>query len=254
MRRLDLSKTGPLPTMAEIARAVCDRYGVSRIDLISDRRSKRIVGPRHVACYLAAKLSRKSTPSIGRAMGGRDHTTIMHALRSIEGRLQDNPELAAEINVLEEQLRAVASRRGDAPGEPICIADLARRVKSGGYQAALSLSIDEIMAICDALNEHIERSEPEPEDAEPSHIEAARRYIAASRRLDAWPSHADESEMMQTMALMRRSGDPLFNDLLIAERDVATALYTRGERAARERRAIALANLAQRIEEISHNG
>lgn len=68
----------------KIQRAVCEHFGVSIVDLVSSRRTQPIVRYRQIAMYLAKKLTTRSLPEIGRRFRGRDHTTILHAVRQIE--------------------------------------------------------------------------------------------------------------------------------------------------------------------------
>jgi hypothetical protein len=85
--------------------AVVEAYPeVSKIDIKSARRTANVVRPRQITMYLAKKLTLKSLPEIGRRLGGRDHTTVLHGVRRIERMLPDNPELAAEISYLETRL------------------------------------------------------------------------------------------------------------------------------------------------------
>ena len=63
---------------------VARQYNVSRSDLLSSRRTANVVRPRQVAMYLAKTLTLRSLPEIGRRFGGRDHTTVLHAVRKIE--------------------------------------------------------------------------------------------------------------------------------------------------------------------------
>jgi chromosomal replication initiator protein len=68
----------------DIQRVVARQYNVSRADLLSSRRTANVVRPRQVAMYLAKILTLRSLPEIGRRFGGRDHTTVLHAVRKIE--------------------------------------------------------------------------------------------------------------------------------------------------------------------------
>jgi chromosomal replication initiator protein len=74
-------------SIAHIQAAVCRRYNVGLADLLSDRREQAIVRPRHVAMWLARRLTRKSCAAIGRAFGNRDHTSIHSALARVEARM-----------------------------------------------------------------------------------------------------------------------------------------------------------------------
>lgn len=72
------------PKVEEIQRAVCQFYGVSKLDLLSKRRTANICRPRQIAMYLAKTLTFRSLPEIGRRFGNRDHTTVLHAVRKIK--------------------------------------------------------------------------------------------------------------------------------------------------------------------------
>lgn len=67
----------------DIQRAVCEAFNMSRIDLLAHRRTKDVVYPRQLAMWLSKKLTTRSFPEIGRRFGGRDHTTVLHAVRKI---------------------------------------------------------------------------------------------------------------------------------------------------------------------------
>jgi len=84
----------------DIQRVVARHYNVSRNDLLSSRRTRIIVRPRQVAMYLSKLLTPRSLPEIGRRFGGRDHTTVLHAVRKIEGLLAEDTQLAHEIELL----------------------------------------------------------------------------------------------------------------------------------------------------------
>lgn len=68
------------PTVREIQDAVCEVWGITRMDLLSERRKLTVVRPRHSAMALAKHLTIKSLPEIGREFAGKDHTTILHAV------------------------------------------------------------------------------------------------------------------------------------------------------------------------------
>jgi chromosomal replication initiator protein len=89
----------------EIQRIVARHYNVSRSDLLSSRRTANVVRPRQIAMYLAKTLTLRSLPEIGRRFGGRDHTTVLHAVRKIESLIGTDNGLAAEIEVLKSQLQ-----------------------------------------------------------------------------------------------------------------------------------------------------
>lgn len=89
----------------DIQRVVARQYNLSRSDLLSARRTANIVRPRQVAMYMSKVLTLRSMPEIGRRFGGRDHTTVLHAVRKIEGLVGNDMALAEEIEVLKRQLQ-----------------------------------------------------------------------------------------------------------------------------------------------------
>jgi chromosomal replication initiator protein len=89
----------------DIQRLVANHYNVSRADILSSRRTATVVRPRQIAMYLAKSLTLRSLPEIGRRFGGRDHTTVLHAVRKIEGMVSADTELAGEIDHLKRMLQ-----------------------------------------------------------------------------------------------------------------------------------------------------
>ena len=84
----------------DIQRVVARHFNVSKADLLSSRRTRTIVRPRQIAMYLAKVLTPRSLPEIGRRFGGRDHTTVLHAVRKIESLMADDRLLAEEVELL----------------------------------------------------------------------------------------------------------------------------------------------------------
>jgi chromosomal replication initiator protein len=84
----------------DIQRVVSRHYNVSRQELVSNRRTRVIVKPRQIAMYLAKTLTPRSFPEIGRRFGGRDHTTVLHAVRKIEDLITKDTKLAHEVELL----------------------------------------------------------------------------------------------------------------------------------------------------------
>jgi chromosomal replication initiator protein len=72
------------PTVASIMKCVAEFYGTSIEDMTGYRRSRPFVRPRHIAMWLARHLTTLSLPQIGRAFGGRDHTTVLHGVRKVD--------------------------------------------------------------------------------------------------------------------------------------------------------------------------
>lgn len=84
----------------EIQRIVARHYNVSKSELLSNRRTRTIVRPRQIAMYLAKALTPRSLPEIGRRFGGRDHTTVLHAVRKIEDSASGDTKLSQELELL----------------------------------------------------------------------------------------------------------------------------------------------------------
>lgn len=89
----------------DILRIVAKHYGVQRGDLLSSRRNQSIVRPRQVGMYLAKTLTSRSLPEIGRRFGGRDHTTVLHAIRKIDQLKQQDGALKEELDILTRMLK-----------------------------------------------------------------------------------------------------------------------------------------------------
>lgn len=89
----------------DIQKLVASRYNVSRSDILSERRTAAVVKPRQIAMYLSKVLTLRSLPEIGRRFGGRDHTTVLHAVRKIEKQIGDDPVLGDEVELLKRMLQ-----------------------------------------------------------------------------------------------------------------------------------------------------
>ncbi|MGK7344424.1 MAG: chromosomal replication initiator protein DnaA [Candidatus Nitrospinota bacterium M3_3B_026] len=88
----------------QIQKAVCDYYKIKVVDLKSKNRSKKVMIPRHTAVYLAREYTNTSLPEIGRAFGGRDHTTVMHSIRKIKKDIEQDTRLYNDINEIKKTL------------------------------------------------------------------------------------------------------------------------------------------------------
>ena len=91
-------------TIDEIQRRVAEYYAIKLAELLSARRAREVARPRQVAMYLAKKLTQRSLPEIGRRFGGRDHTTVLHAVKRIDELRIEDSELDADIEALSRQL------------------------------------------------------------------------------------------------------------------------------------------------------
>jgi chromosomal replication initiator protein len=93
-------------TIDEIQRTVCQFYRIDRSEMSSKRRARAVVRPRQVAMYLAKVLTPRSYPEIGRKFGGRDHSTVIHAVRLIEDLRQRDADMDGDVRSLLRQLES----------------------------------------------------------------------------------------------------------------------------------------------------
>ncbi|NBX66790.1 MAG: chromosomal replication initiator protein DnaA [Proteobacteria bacterium] len=92
-------------TIDEIQRKVAEHYNLRLTDMHSARRSRNVARPRQVAMYLCKKLTTRSLPEIGRKFGGRDHTTVMHAVKKVEELMTEDTLFADEVNGVRRVLK-----------------------------------------------------------------------------------------------------------------------------------------------------
>lgn len=101
---------GPnIVTVTDVLRAVSAEFAVPVGELVSARRDRPVAHVRQIVMCLAAELTPTSLTTIGRRLGGRDHTTVIHGRRAVQRRMAEDPELAARVRRLRRQL---------APPEP----------------------------------------------------------------------------------------------------------------------------------------
>jgi chromosomal replication initiator protein len=92
-------------SVENIQKTVADFFGIKVADMYSKKRPANIARPRQIAMYLAKELTQKSLPEIGELFGGRDHTTVLHAVRKIAADRGKSPECNHELHVLEQTLK-----------------------------------------------------------------------------------------------------------------------------------------------------
>jgi chromosomal replication initiator protein len=92
-------------SVENIQKTVADFYNIKVADMYSKKRPANIARPRQIAMYLAKELTQKSLPEIGELFGGRDHTTVLHAVRKIADERSKDPQLNHELHVLEQTLK-----------------------------------------------------------------------------------------------------------------------------------------------------
>lgn len=129
------------PTIRAIVEATAAHYGLTRIDLLSFRREHAVSRPRQVAMYLAKRLTSRSLPEIGRQIGGRDHTTVMHGVARIETLSADDTALASAIGEITARLGASPSDQRESDPALVAI-DLV-----SGQRRPTSVSVDETEAM-----------------------------------------------------------------------------------------------------------
>lgn len=93
-------------TIEMIQKEICSYYNLEMSELVSKKRNKQVVFPRQVAMFLCRKITDASFPQIGDQFGGRDHTTVIHAVEKIEKEVNDNSELAATLDELSQRLNS----------------------------------------------------------------------------------------------------------------------------------------------------
>lgn len=94
----------PRLTIARIQEVVCAYYRIPRLSMTCARRGRDIARPRQIAMYLARELTPKSLPDIGRRFGGRDHTTVIHAIKQVEHLMMIDGELAEDVATLRKAI------------------------------------------------------------------------------------------------------------------------------------------------------
>lgn len=102
-----LHSTPAITTVERIQAAVCTHFHIPTDELLSHARSRSVSRARHIAMYLCRQRLQCSFPEIGRAFNGRDHTTVMSAVRKVEALRENDPELRAHIEAIERKLAGV---------------------------------------------------------------------------------------------------------------------------------------------------
>ncbi len=93
-------------TIDEIQKKVSEHFNIRVADMHSARRARAVARPRQVAMYLAKQLTARSLPEIGRKFGGRDHTTVMHAVRKIEELCGADQSFSEDVELLRRMLES----------------------------------------------------------------------------------------------------------------------------------------------------
>jgi len=99
------------PTILEIQSAVCRRFHIPLLEMRSARRSHDVARPRQIAMFLSKQLTPHSLPSIGQRFGGRDHTTVIHAVRRIKELCASDREIMQHVVELRAEFKRTAATR-----------------------------------------------------------------------------------------------------------------------------------------------
>jgi chromosomal replication initiator protein len=89
----------------DIQKKVSEHFDIKVSDLLSSKRSIDVARPRQIAMYLSKMLTSSSLPEIGRKFGGKDHTTVMHAVKKIEAMQKEDTAFAENVNILKRVLQ-----------------------------------------------------------------------------------------------------------------------------------------------------
>ncbi len=91
-------------SIADIHKVVIDHFKISKAELLSTRRHQSIARPRQIAMFLAKEMTTRSLPEIGRRFGGKDHTTVLYAVRRIRALMKDDRDLTRTVSILRQSL------------------------------------------------------------------------------------------------------------------------------------------------------
>ena len=100
-----VSRSGEVISIDLIQKKVAAYYNIRQSDIVGKKRVKQIVFPRQIAMYLARELTESSLPKIGKEFGGKDHTTVLHAIDKIEKQLAEDDNLQDDIRNLRMELQ-----------------------------------------------------------------------------------------------------------------------------------------------------
>jgi len=93
-----------VPSVGDIQREVAAFFRIPAAEMVSQRRARDVARPRQVAMYLAKRLTPKSLPNIGKLFGNRDHTTVIHAVLTVERLIGEDAKFARKVRTLEGRL------------------------------------------------------------------------------------------------------------------------------------------------------
>ncbi|MDE0390990.1 MAG: hypothetical protein OXI57_02845 [Rhodospirillales bacterium] len=161
-------------SIAAIQRHVAGRYGLEVGDLTSARKERRATRARHIAMWLARALTHHGATTIGRAFGGRDHSTVAAAWHGLEARIAADAELKAEVEALRVAITAAGRAQADAADPALQQLALAALDRARIAEAAVAQWRDSAAALYAALEaggqvegQRLDGSAPPARDAGP---------------------------------------------------------------------------------------
>lgn len=225
-----MSEPAPI-MMADITDVVGAHYGVSLVALRSTRRTKDLVEPRHVACFVGTKITSHSLLQIG-AFLRRDHSTILHGRDKIADAIRRDRELAERVEAIELAATAMAQLRYEqklSRPEPLTPLELAQLVSERGARAACGISVNQVLELCEAVIETSNRPPPPPDS----------RYlivdlVAAQLFFKERPTSANEKARDEAVDPLRnpdRRRDALVDDIVEAFDAMKQSQFTMAEKA-----------------------
>lgn len=135
-------------TVKDVQKVVGRHYGVPQKELLANRRHRAVVQARQIGMYLARQITLNSLPEIGRRFGGRDHTTVLHACRKIEGLLERDENLAGELALLQAEIELATPQEAESDSGTIAKEILAARAVA---RAAENISAQVAARLADML-------------------------------------------------------------------------------------------------------
>ena len=216
-----------------ISEVVSGNYDIPLRDLYSQRRDVGLVLPRHMSWYLAKTLTSLSYPAIGRHMGGRDHTSILHGVRRIGDAVVNDPQILANYEALVRQINAIggAAERNEALA--LQLGDLDPLETAAAVLDAplhdVTPSLEEIRALCMGMRHYAAEYE----------IAAFKVSQHASDSL-AWEA---ERKQLHKAIKLRDAVVPAAEKVVAAQRALKSAFDTSNERLARKALEAAVSNL-----------
>jgi len=236
----------------DIVDAVCVEYKLNRMELRSARRTKDLAEARHVASYIASRLTFLSLPQIGARLGQRDHTTILHGRNRIRARIVDEVDLAERVGAIEVAAVAITRLRlasalpeAERPRTPV---DVARAIRARGTRGAVCVSVEDILALCDqiiAFDDMLEEGLPASAHRVPPETrDLLADLFAAQQALTARPTTVNRLLRDDAIEKLRARGErPHVAALIEAFDHFRAAEFTAAERDATARLLGAIADL-----------